>query len=61
MLNTVFGAANFERIYVIFQVFNLEKQSIGLKIYAYPEAMRINKHLEFTAETWSVVGVSVRG
>ena len=44
-----------EEIYVIFRVFNLRKDSIGLKILVDPESIRQRGELEFTPTTWSVV------
>jgi len=44
-----------ERIYVIFRVFNLGNDSIGLKVLVDPESIRQRGELAFTAETWSVV------
>jgi len=41
-------------IYVIFRVYNLGQDNMGLKIYLDPETSR---QLEFTAQTWSVVPV----
>jgi hypothetical protein len=44
-----------ESIYVIFRVFNLGNDSIGLKVLVDPESIRQRGELAFTAETWSVV------
>jgi hypothetical protein len=44
-----------EKIYVIFRVFNLGNDSIGLKVLVDPEGMRLRGELAFTALTWSVV------
>jgi hypothetical protein len=44
-----------EDIYVIFRVFNLGNDSIGLKILVDPESLRQRGELAFTAVTWSVV------
>ncbi|GES62023.1 chaperone protein htpG [Aspergillus terreus] len=41
-------------VYVIFRVFNLGCDSVGVKVYVDPEYMRARKELSFTAETWSV-------
>lgn len=42
-------------LYVIFRVFDIGKDSMGLKILVDPESMRQREELAFTAETWSVV------
>jgi Ino eighty subunit 1 len=42
-------------LYVIFRVFNLGIDSVGLKVLVDPESMRQRGELAFTAETWSVV------
>ncbi|OQV07282.1 hypothetical protein CLAIMM_11737 [Cladophialophora immunda] len=44
-----------ENIYVIFRVFNLGTDSIGLKVLVDPESVRQRGELTFTAATWSVV------
>ncbi|KAK8133494.1 hypothetical protein PG984_005506 [Apiospora sp. TS-2023a] len=52
--NTV-TMGNSSTIYVIFRVFNLGQDNMGLKIYLDPEALRVSEALKFTAESWSVV------
>ncbi|KAL1863985.1 hypothetical protein Daus18300_007950 [Diaporthe australafricana] len=42
-------------IYVIFRVYNLGCDGMGLKIYLDPESLRLSGELSFTADTWSVV------
>jgi hypothetical protein len=42
-------------VYVIFRVFNLEAENIGLRVLVDPESMRAQGNLSFTAESWSVV------
>jgi len=44
-----------KNVYIIFRVFNLGSDSIGLKLLVDPESMRQREELAFTAETWSVV------
>jgi Ino eighty subunit 1 len=44
-----------KEIYVIFRVFNLGSDSIGLKVLVDPESIRQRGEIEFTAKTWSVV------
>ena len=46
---------NFETVYVVFRVFNLGNDKIGLRILVDPESMRLQDELSFTAESWSVV------
>ncbi|KAK8076963.1 hypothetical protein PG996_003133 [Apiospora saccharicola] len=46
---------NSSTIYVIFRVYNLGQDNMGLKIYLDPEALRVSEALKFTAESWSVV------
>jgi hypothetical protein len=43
-----------ERIYAIFRVFDLGKESLALKIYIDPESHRQSSTLWFEAEKWSV-------
>lgn len=52
--NTV-TMGNSSTIYVIFRVYNLGQDNMGLKIYLDPEALRVSDALKFTAESWSVV------
>lgn len=40
---------------MIFRVFNLGSNSIGVKLLVDPEGMRQRGELVFTAETWSVI------
>lgn len=42
-------------VYVIFRVYNLGQDSVGLKILLDPEDMRQRGELAFTPKTWSVV------
>jgi hypothetical protein len=42
-------------MYVIFRVFNLGNDSIGLKVLVDPGTLRQPGELAFTAETWSVI------
>ena len=42
-------------LYVVFRVFNLGKDSVGLRVLVDPESMRQREELAFTAETWTVV------
>ncbi|KAH9237080.1 hypothetical protein K456DRAFT_1495726 [Colletotrichum gloeosporioides 23] len=44
-----------DTMYVIFRVYNLGQQDIGLKVYVDPETLRLAGRLKFTGETWSVV------
>lgn len=53
MQDTVGGNSN--KIYVVFRVYNLGRDSMSLRIYMDPEQLRLNEELDFTAETWSVV------
>ncbi|KAK4034238.1 hypothetical protein C8A01DRAFT_18936 [Parachaetomium inaequale] len=46
---------NLETVYVVFRVFNLGNDNIGLRILVDPESMRLQDQLSFTAESWSVV------
>ncbi|RFU29542.1 hypothetical protein B7463_g6794, partial [Scytalidium lignicola] len=49
------GNKNQNVIYMILRVFNLGKESIGVRIYVDPDALRHNGQLKFTADKWSVV------
>ncbi|KAI0424953.1 hypothetical protein F5Y09DRAFT_118782 [Xylaria sp. FL1042] len=42
-------------IYVIFRVYWLGQDNVGLRIYLDPESLRRTHQLEFTSELWSVV------
>ncbi|KAI9372834.1 hypothetical protein BJX61DRAFT_542344 [Aspergillus egyptiacus] len=48
------GGRPLECVYVVFRVFNLGRDSVGVKVYVDPESMRERRELLFTAETWSV-------
>jgi hypothetical protein len=43
-----------DQVYVIFRVFNLGRDDIGVRVLVDPEAMRQENQLLFTSETWSV-------
>lgn len=55
MRNNVLTGGNKHSIYVIFRVFNLGRDDIGLKVYLDPESLRLSRQLKFTAFVWSVV------
>ncbi len=42
-------------IYVIFRVYWLGQEDMGLAIYLDPESLRRSGHLKFQSELWSVV------
>ncbi|KAK3367905.1 hypothetical protein B0H63DRAFT_489977 [Podospora didyma] len=42
-------------LYVVFRVYNLGKDSVGVKVLVDPESLRQRGELAFTARTWSVV------
>lgn len=46
--NGVSGMQNQDTIYVIFRVFNLNNDDVGLKIYVDPERLRQTNKLTFT-------------
>lgn len=46
---------NINRVYMIFRVFNLGQDTVGLKVLVDPEGLRLRRELAFTAEKWSVV------
>lgn len=48
------GGRRTENLYVIFRVFNLGSDSVGLKVLVDPESMRQRGELVFTTETWAV-------
>ncbi|KJK63796.1 hypothetical protein P875_00064712 [Aspergillus parasiticus SU-1] len=48
-------SSELDAIYIIFRVFNIGTDSVGMKVYVDPERMRRRRHLVFTAETWSIV------
>ena len=41
-------------LYIVFRVFNLGQDSVGLRVLVDPESMRQRGELAFTAETWTV-------
>lgn len=43
-----------DKLYVIFRVYSLGRNSIGLRVLVDPESMRQLNTLEFTTQTWSV-------
>lgn len=43
------------RLYVIFRVYNLLEDTIGLKIIVDPKVMEAEGSLVFTADNWSMV------
>ncbi|KAI9933658.1 hypothetical protein MW887_008131 [Aspergillus wentii] len=49
------GAPPMDSVYIIFRVFNLGLDSMGMKIFVDPGLMRDNGELSFTAEAWSIV------
>lgn len=49
------GNDNRASVYMIFRVFNLEAENIGLRVLVDPESLRNREQLSFTAESWSVV------
>ncbi|KAI1342846.1 hypothetical protein F5Y15DRAFT_412522 [Xylariaceae sp. FL0016] len=51
--------ANTIIIYVIFRVYNLGQDNMGLRIYLDPESLRLSGHLDFTTEQWSIVPTPV--
>ncbi|KAK2034152.1 hypothetical protein LX32DRAFT_722382 [Colletotrichum zoysiae] len=44
-----------DTLYVIFRVYNVGQENIGVKVYVDPETLRLAGRLQFTGETWSVV------
>ncbi|GFF57726.1 hypothetical protein IFM61392_07789 [Aspergillus lentulus] len=48
-------------VYVIFRVYNLGRDSVGMKVYVNPGLMEARGELVFMTETWSVVPGSVLG
>ncbi|EDN02425.1 predicted protein [Histoplasma mississippiense (nom. inval.)] len=44
-----------DEIYMIFRVYHLDKESIGVQIYLDPESLRQEERFIFTAESYSVV------
>lgn len=59
MRDNVLTADNTNKIYVIFRVYNLGQDNVGVKVYLDQESLRISGQLKFTAETWSVVPTEV--
>ncbi|KAH6990080.1 hypothetical protein EDB80DRAFT_164384 [Ilyonectria destructans] len=44
-----------DTIYMIFRVYNADKDSVRVRVFVNPAKLEESKHLLFTAETWSVV------
>ena len=42
-------------VYVILRVFNLGQKDMGLRVYLDPESLRLDKKLDFTAESYTIV------
>ena len=42
-------------IYVVFRVFNLGQEPIGMRLYVDPDVIRARRELLFTAESWTIV------
>lgn len=53
--NVISDGAVRDVIYVIFRVYNLGSNDMGVKVYLDPETLRLSEQLSFTADTWSVV------
>jgi hypothetical protein len=45
------------KIYVVFRVYNLGRDSLNVKVYVDPEAHRRQGSLEFAQHTWTVTPV----
>lgn len=45
-----------DRVYLIFRVYNLGRESLGLKIYVDPEAHR-GRTLAFAENSWTVTSI----
>lgn len=43
-----------DKIYIIFRVYNLRRDSLNVKVYVDPEAHRRQGNLEFAQHTWTV-------
>lgn len=59
MQNSTLAPWNGMDLYIIFRVYNLGQDSMGLQIYLDPERLRRRGKLEFTGERWSVTPESV--
>jgi hypothetical protein len=46
------------KIYVIFRVFDLGKDTMNLRIYIDPESLRLQDRLRFAPESYNVVPVA---
>lgn len=55
MQEAVASPENHTTLYVVFRVYHLGRDNMGLRIYMDPEKLRLDEQLDFTAETWSVV------
>lgn len=49
-----YRAENTRHIYIVFRVFKLRGDEIGLKLYVDPEGMRQRRELEFNADKYEV-------
>ncbi|KAH9997392.1 hypothetical protein F4779DRAFT_606565 [Xylariaceae sp. FL0662B] len=55
MSNGLAGTENADKIYVVFRIFNLGRESMDYAVHIDPYVMKQKGTLKFTAETWSVV------
>jgi hypothetical protein len=55
MRDNILDGENTHTIYVIFRVYNLGRDNMGLKIYLDPATLSDSGALQFTAEGWSAV------
>ena len=55
MKDSALGPQNLGHVYVIFRVYNLGQDSMGVKMYVDPGTLRLDGSLVFRGEQWSVV------
>lgn len=48
------GDRSVPNVYIIFRVFNLGRNNLGVKLYVDPEAHRLRGNLVFESQTWTV-------
>lgn len=46
---------NVSEVYIIFRIFNIDKDSLDLKVYVDPRRLKKEHKLRFTMDRWTVV------
>jgi hypothetical protein len=54
-MKTIHNSDDFSEVYLVFRVFDICGNNLGMSVYLDPEQLRLDGGLVFTGETWSVV------